>query len=314
MVPAVGDPDVLIVGDLNAYAGEDPIAALEAAGYTNLVKTYGGPDAYSYVFDAQSGYLDYQLASSSFLSQITGAGDAHHNADEPSVLDYNTDFKSAGQVTSLYAPDRVRTSDHDPVLVGLNPLAVTSTALTVTPASPAVAGTRETLKATISPAATGTVVFKDGTATVGNPVPVAADGTASITATLTPGPHTLTATFTPTDTTAYTPSTSPVHPYQAYATATAITMQASPNPAFQGLLVVLTARVSPFTAAGTVQFRDGTTTLGAPVRVLAGQALLITSALTTGTHSLSAVFTPTNPTAFGPSTSPPVTVTVRKLR
>jgi predicted extracellular nuclease len=127
---------VLITGDLNAYAGEDPIAALESAGYTNLVKTYGGPDAYSYVFDAQSGYLDYQLASSSLLSQVTGAGDAHHNADEPSVLDYNTDFKSAAQVTSLYAPDRFRTSDHDPVLVGLNPLAPTSTTPAVTPTHP----------------------------------------------------------------------------------------------------------------------------------------------------------------------------------
>ena len=44
----------------------------------------------------------------------------HINADEPTVLDYNTDFKSAGQVTSLYAPDAYRASDHDPVVVGLN--------------------------------------------------------------------------------------------------------------------------------------------------------------------------------------------------
>lgn len=51
MVPQAGDPDVLIVGDLNSSAGEDPIAALESAGYTNLAKSYGGPDAYSYVFD-----------------------------------------------------------------------------------------------------------------------------------------------------------------------------------------------------------------------------------------------------------------------
>ena len=48
--------------------------------------------------------------------------DYHINADEPSVLDYNTDFKTAG-LTSLilYAPDRFRISDHDPVMVGLNP-------------------------------------------------------------------------------------------------------------------------------------------------------------------------------------------------
>ncbi|MFQ3684595.1 hypothetical protein, partial [Roseiflexus sp.] len=40
-------------------------------------------------------------------------------ADEPNVLDYNTNFKNPGQVTSLYAPDQYRTSDHDPILVGL---------------------------------------------------------------------------------------------------------------------------------------------------------------------------------------------------
>jgi hypothetical protein len=36
------------------------------------------------------------------------------------VLDYNTDFKSAGQIASLYAPDQFRISDHDPVIVDLD--------------------------------------------------------------------------------------------------------------------------------------------------------------------------------------------------
>jgi len=44
----------------------------------------------------------------------------HINADEPSALDYNTNFKSAGQLTSLYAADEYRTSDHDPLVIGLN--------------------------------------------------------------------------------------------------------------------------------------------------------------------------------------------------
>ena len=44
----------------------------------------------------------------------------HINADEPTVLDYNDDFKSPGQIASFYAPDSFRSSDHDPVLVGLN--------------------------------------------------------------------------------------------------------------------------------------------------------------------------------------------------
>jgi hypothetical protein len=116
-----GETDALIMGDLNSYAMEDPITTIKNAGYTNLIAEFLGPDAYSYVFDGQWGYLDHALGSASILPQVTGVGDYHINADEPSVLDYNTDFKTANLITSLYAPDEFRVSDHDPVLVGLTP-------------------------------------------------------------------------------------------------------------------------------------------------------------------------------------------------
>jgi len=51
--------------------------------------------------------------------QVTNTCMCHINADEPSVLDYNTEYKSAGQVISLYAADEYRSSDHDPVIVDL---------------------------------------------------------------------------------------------------------------------------------------------------------------------------------------------------
>jgi predicted extracellular nuclease len=115
-----GDPDVLILGDMNSYAKEDPITTLEKAGFTNLIEERNGREAYSYAFDGQWGYLDHALGSASINSQVTGVGDWHVNADEPSILDYNTEFKSPTQVTSLYAPDQFRISDHDPVVVGLD--------------------------------------------------------------------------------------------------------------------------------------------------------------------------------------------------
>ncbi len=115
-----GDPDVLILGDLNSYAKEDPITMLESKGYTNLIERFNGSKAYSYAFDGQWGYLDHALGTASITRQVTGVADWHINADEPSVLDYNTEFKSANQVSSLYAPDEFRISDHDPVVVGLD--------------------------------------------------------------------------------------------------------------------------------------------------------------------------------------------------
>ena len=118
-----GEKDVVILGDLNSYAKEDPIRALEDAGFTNLVESYLGEDAYSYVFDGQWGYLDHALGSADLVGkgQVAGVAEYHINADEPSVLDYNTDFKTPGLVESLYAPNEFRVSDHDPVLVGLTP-------------------------------------------------------------------------------------------------------------------------------------------------------------------------------------------------
>ncbi len=123
-----GDPDFIIMGDLNSYAMEDPIDAVKAgpddiAGtaddYTNLIHQYQGKYAYSYVFDGQAGYLDHALANAGMAAQVKGVTEWHINADEPDVLDYDTTFKSDAQ-DALYEPLAYRASDHDAVIVGLD--------------------------------------------------------------------------------------------------------------------------------------------------------------------------------------------------
>ncbi len=113
-----GDPDFLIIGDLNAYDKEDPIDALLAGGYTDLLSNLLGEFEYSLVLDGQLGYLDYALANAALLDEVTGVTVWHINADEPDLIDYDTSFKKPAQ-DALYAPDAYRSSDHDPVLVGL---------------------------------------------------------------------------------------------------------------------------------------------------------------------------------------------------
>jgi uncharacterized protein len=112
--------NTLILGDLNAYANEDPIRALEAQGYVDLVEQQAGANtwasgAYSYVFDGEHGTLDYALAGTGFQAAVTGATPWHINADEPPALDYN-DWNPPANVVH----DPYRSSDHDPVLVGLS--------------------------------------------------------------------------------------------------------------------------------------------------------------------------------------------------
>jgi hypothetical protein len=110
-----GDPDFLVIGDLNAYAREDPVVALEEAGYRDQLRRFGGQGGYTYIFDGLSGALDHALANVSLSGQVTGVAGWHINTDEPAVIDYDESFNPAG----YYRVDPYRSSDHDPVVVGL---------------------------------------------------------------------------------------------------------------------------------------------------------------------------------------------------
>ncbi|MFN2143779.1 MAG: ExeM/NucH family extracellular endonuclease, partial [Anaerolineales bacterium] len=109
-----GDEDFLIIGDLNSYAKEDPIDAIKAGGYYDLIDFFIGLGSYSYVFDGQAGYLDHALATMPLKLQVKDVQEWHINADEPAALDYN-DWNPIAN----YSPDQYRASDHDPVLISL---------------------------------------------------------------------------------------------------------------------------------------------------------------------------------------------------
>jgi predicted extracellular nuclease len=111
-----GDPDFLVIGDLNAYAKEDPILALERGGYTSLMERLG-PEAYTFVYEAQSGYVDHALATASLAPQVTSIAVWHINADEPSSVDFNTEHKT----DDLFKADQpYRMSNHDPIVLELD--------------------------------------------------------------------------------------------------------------------------------------------------------------------------------------------------
>ena len=116
----VDDEDTILVGDMNAYAMEDPIRAFADKGYKNVVAEIDGDTlGYSYSFSGRAGSLDHAVATQSLLSKIVAATDWHINADEPISLDYNVEFKSEGQQSSLYSESAYRASDHDPVIIDI---------------------------------------------------------------------------------------------------------------------------------------------------------------------------------------------------
>lgn len=104
-----GDNDVLIMGDLNAYAKEDPIRVFTDAGMYDLHRYFHADSSYSYVYGDQAGYLDHAIANQALIQQVTGMAVWHVNSDESDNYTYD---KSSDQTVFRY-------SDHDPVLVGL---------------------------------------------------------------------------------------------------------------------------------------------------------------------------------------------------
>ena len=119
---AAGNNDVLLVGDFNAYAKEDPIFDLTSNGYIDQIGRFNSL-GYSYVFDGAAGRLDHAIATPSLSTRVNSAVEWHINADESVAFDYNLENKQPA--CAACAPDPYdgsgpyRASDHDPVLVGV---------------------------------------------------------------------------------------------------------------------------------------------------------------------------------------------------
>jgi uncharacterized protein len=130
---ATGNPDVVLAGDFNAYAKEDPVIELTGNGFIDEIGRFEGNSfSYSFIFDGASGRLDHLFTTPSISGKVKKALEWHINADEPSMLDYNLEFKQPACSTcapDLYTPTAFRSADHDPALMGLTLPAATTPAM-----------------------------------------------------------------------------------------------------------------------------------------------------------------------------------------
>lgn len=104
---AADDSGMLLIGDFNAYAQEDPLKVLENAGYRQLAPAHDA-DAYSFQYDGQFGSLDHAFANPALAPSVRGVAVWHINADEPPSAADDVDAGPA------------RASDHDPLIIGLD--------------------------------------------------------------------------------------------------------------------------------------------------------------------------------------------------
>ena len=102
--------DVYLVGDFNAYAKEDPIKVFTDAGWNDLLFTKARGQ-YTYTFDGELGSLDHVITSPTASDKVTKAAVWSINSPEWSGREY---WGPAAEAGTPY-----RSSDHDPILVGV---------------------------------------------------------------------------------------------------------------------------------------------------------------------------------------------------
>ncbi|WP_349827083.1 ExeM/NucH family extracellular endonuclease [Brevibacterium litoralis] len=111
----LGTEDVFLLGDFNAYTQEDPMQVFYEAGYVNIGAEYTEED--TYLYGGRTGSLDHVLASPSLVEDLTGADIWNINSVESIGLEYS---RYNGNVLDLYDTTPFRSSDHDPLIVGLD--------------------------------------------------------------------------------------------------------------------------------------------------------------------------------------------------
>ncbi|KRA23325.1 hypothetical protein ASD65_02005 [Microbacterium sp. Root61] len=197
-----GDIDsVFLAGDFNSYGHEDPLQVLYDAGYVDAEQSLG-IETSSYLFSGMVGSLDHILMSAGARERATGGDIWNINSGEAVALEYSR-YNVHGSL--FYAPDPYRSSDHDPVLVGVaagvDERAQSTTSLVALPPVHINRLLRATLVAYVSdvPRVTGTVEFREGDTVVGSAAVTRGLASLRLPATLTRGIHQYTATFVPTD-------------------------------------------------------------------------------------------------------------------
>ncbi|MGE3619755.1 MAG: ExeM/NucH family extracellular endonuclease [Acidimicrobiia bacterium] len=109
--------DAFLIGDFNSYTREDPLELLYAAGYADVNLEVGGNVEQSYSFSGLNGSLDHVLANSAALDRVTGSDIWTINSPESIALEYS---RHNYHGSLFYEPGPFRSSDHDPVLVGID--------------------------------------------------------------------------------------------------------------------------------------------------------------------------------------------------
>jgi hypothetical protein len=192
-------------------------------------------------------------------------------------------------ITARYTGDNKFAASTSPILLQTvaRPSASISVSLTGG-ANPSVAGAALTFTASVAPvSATGSVVFFDGGTAISGIVPLSGSA-ASFTTVLSAGTHSITAQYS--GDANFDSVTSPARLQTVQKAQTTLVLTAPDDSVKAGSPAAFTAAVTPGSATGTVVFFDGTTPISNAIAVSSGVARFSTTALASGTHSITAQY------------------------
>jgi hypothetical protein len=228
-----------------------------------------------------------------FLDGTTTLGTGTLNGSGVATFSTTALALGAHSITASYAATTFFAGSVSPVLTQTVNLA-TSTTMLASSANPSIVNAAVTFTVTVlgtGATPTGTVTFKEGTATLGTSALNATTGTATLTlSTLSVGSHSIIATYSGDPSNVVSSSAAMAQVVNKATTGTTLT--ATPNPSSQGVFVQFAAVVTSngTAATGTVSFMEGTTVLGTSTLNGSGVATFSTNALTMGQHTVVAVY------------------------
>jgi len=110
------DEAIFLMGDFNSYSRESPVQVIESAGFTDVIGQFD-PGSSTYQYSGRLGSLDHVFANEQALALVSGAGVWDINADESIAMQYS---RRNYNVVDFYTTSPFASSDHDPVVVGLD--------------------------------------------------------------------------------------------------------------------------------------------------------------------------------------------------
>jgi probable HAF family extracellular repeat protein len=235
-----------------------------------------------------------------FLSGAMSLGAPVALASGMAVFSTTTLPVGTDSITAVYSGDGSNATSTSGVLSETVSLAPTITAV-LSSAGHATFGQPVTFTAVVTgDGPTGNVQFFDGPNSLAVPVTMTGNIATFTTSTLAVGTHSVTAAYK--GDAFNSQSTSPVFSeFVSKNQPTTTSLAASVDAILIGQSVTFTATITGSSPTGSIQFMDGITNLGSPVALTSGAASLTTSALTVGTHPMTAVYS--GDTTNAPSTS-----------